>query len=218
MNRHFSCIIAAATAAMMTASAKAENSITITNLWTTSGNQAVLEITMNNDDPVCAVAFNLHLPDGVTAASNGTGLQMEWPRRTDHISSGNLYDGAYSMAAMSFTNSPFAGNDGVVCRLVLEIPENIICSNYTVMLSDIEMTNPNNTIYRMPDVQGMLKVAQLPGDADNDGNVDKDDVTAISEYILGSKTPASWNAANADANWQEGIDVSDIIKILQLMK
>ena len=51
--------------------------------------------------------------------------------------------------------------------------------------------------------------AGLVGDANNDGNVDVADITAIASHILGN-TPESFNAENADVNGDGTIDVADI--------
>ena len=54
----------------------------------------------------------------------------------------------------------------------------------------------------------------IAGDADNNGEVDKDDVVAVSKYIMG-KTVKGFNKEHADINKDGKIDVVDIVLIIK---
>lgn len=60
----------------------------------------------------------------------------------------------------------------------------------------------------------VLKMSFILGDANNDGSVNVNDITAVAEYILGSE-PASWNAEAADVNQDGVINVNDITMIAE---
>ena len=52
------------------------------------------------------------------------------------------------------------------------------------------------------------------GDADNNGNIDMDDVVAISKYIMGEKVEG-FNEDNADFNKDGYIDAADIVLVIK---
>ena len=54
----------------------------------------------------------------------------------------------------------------------------------------------------------------IAGDADNNGKVDKDDVVAVSKYIMG-KTITGFNKERADFNKDGKIDAADIVLIIK---
>lgn len=56
----------------------------------------------------------------------------------------------------------------------------------------------------------------LNGDADDNGKVDMDDVTAISKHIMGEKVEG-FNEDNADFNKDGKIDAADIVLIIKLI-
>ena len=59
-------------------------------------------------------------------------------------------------------------------------------------------------------------VSEKPGDANNDGNVDVNDVTTIINYILG-KNPTPFNFDNADVNGDTKADVMDVTLIINMI-
>ena len=53
----------------------------------------------------------------------------------------------------------------------------------------------------------------LAGDADDSGEVDTKDITAITNYLLGD-TPEKFNKRNADANNDKTVNIADIVQIV----
>ena len=53
----------------------------------------------------------------------------------------------------------------------------------------------------------------LAGDADDSGEVDTKDITAIADYLVG-KNPEKFNKKNADANNDKKVNVADIVEIV----
>ena len=71
------------------------------------------------------------------------------------------------------------------------------------------------------DVNGVMLVfsrkgsaPQIPGDAQNDGEIDLSDAIAILDYCAGG---ASINATNADVNADGAVDLRDVLLILQYL-
>ena len=70
---------------------------------------------------------------------------------------------------------------------------------------------------RLPDVSSM-SLPTCPysvGDADKDGDIDKDDVNYIQRYLLGSVNIAETDRVYADANLDGSIDMSDAVTLIQ---
>lgn len=53
----------------------------------------------------------------------------------------------------------------------------------------------------------------IPGDANNDGNVDANDIVAIINFLMGKDVPG-FNADKADANGDGSINAADIVTIV----
>ncbi len=76
----------------------------------------------------------------------------------------------------------------------------------------------NNTVY----MQGATALvwpqepAGMPGDANEDGKVDVNDVTTTINYIL-SKNPSPFNYHNANVNGDEKVDVLDVTLIINII-
>ena len=56
----------------------------------------------------------------------------------------------------------------------------------------------------------------LAGDADDSGEVDSKDISAIVDYLMG-KTPEKFNMKNADANNDGTINIADIVEIVNII-
>ena len=61
----------------------------------------------------------------------------------------------------------------------------------------------------------MLECPYSVGDADKDGDIDKDDVNFIQRYLLGSVNIAETDRVYADANLDGSIDMSDAVTLIQ---
>ncbi len=59
-------------------------------------------------------------------------------------------------------------------------------------------------------------LAGMPGDANNDGKVDVNDVTTVINYIL-KKNPDPFNLDNANVNGDDAVDVMDVTAIINLI-
>ena len=75
----------------------------------------------------------------------------------------------------------------------------------------------NNTVY----MQGATALVWpqedgKPGDANEDGSVDVNDVTTVINYILG-KNPTPFNYDNANVNSDEQVDVMDVTLIINII-
>ena len=56
----------------------------------------------------------------------------------------------------------------------------------------------------------------VPGDANGSGDVDKDDVQMIADYILG-KNPAGFKKAQANVDGEGDVTVVDLVKVIGII-
>lgn len=149
---------------------RADNTLDIKALMVGQGEKAVLEIEMNNTDNVTAFSFDLYLPDGIKVLTKSDGTLSATLERaaSDHTVSGNYKDGYYSFSSLSLSSQAFSGYSGTVCKLELYVDKEVELGSYDVVMNNIEMTNPDNTIYRPDDVQCKLTVVN-PADLYDEG-------------------------------------------------
>jgi surface protein len=65
-------------------------------------------------------------------------------------------------------------------------------------------------------VTGYFTYKGMPGDANNDGKVDVNDVTTVINYIL-SKNPSPFIYDNANVNGDDSINVMDVTLIINII-
>ena len=157
------------TVGISTVWAQESNYLQIEDMQAEQGGQAVLSVLLSNVDEVCAYSFELTLPEGVTIAKNekdkfkvDTGTRAD-----DHTISINLEDETYYLACLSLTSAPFSSNSGSVCNITLSIDESVDLGDKTIEIINIELVNPNNTIYHPDNTSSTLSVvAPTPKYAD----------------------------------------------------
>lgn len=181
-----------------------------------------LMLSMKNAVAPNSFSFILTLPDGFDFALNSKGrpqVQFVGDRADDHgLSSQIVADGTLSVAGISMSGGVISGNDGEFLSVKVIAPNAV--GNYTLTLENEEIATLAAEPYRVTaPVQFTIMVGTpaILGDADDDGDVDTDDVSAVRSYILTEQAPAKWNAENANANQTNDIEVGDIITIEKMI-
>lgn len=82
--------------------------------------------------------------------------------------------------------------------------------------ADVNQTFELSSLASMYFSEKMPTVGPLLGDANDDGEVTVADYVAVGHYIQG-RTPAQWNATNADVNGDGAINVADYIGIVHII-
>lgn len=159
---------------MAVSEAKADNVLAIENIQAKSGSQVNLSVLMNNSDDITAFSFDLYLPDGILVSTHTDNKGKEVPdvtltdRADDQTITTNYKDGYYSIAVLSLSSSSFGGNTGSVCDIKLNVAENVEDGEYEILINNIELTNPNNTIYNPDEITCTLSIAK-DGDIYDEG-------------------------------------------------
>ena len=178
------------------------------------GSQATLSVKMKNNVAIQTIQFDLYLPDGITIVPNEDDelvtASKERINRFNYFDSSMQSDGALRLLAQATSTNVPAG-DGEICRIVVDIPESMEEGDYPLILKGILMVEMDNTSHS-PDpnlVQTKLTVLNyVPGDANNDGDVNAIDFNMIGNYILG-RTQNGFNLKAADISGDDEVNAID---------
>ena len=178
------------------------------------GSQTTLSVKMKNNVPIQTMQFDLYLPDGITVVPNEDDELMtaskERINRFNYFESSMQFDGALRLLAQATSTNVPVG-DGEICRIVLDIPENMEEGDYPLVIKGALMVEMDNTSHS-PDpnlVQTKLTVLKyVLGDANNDGDVNAIDFNMIGNYILG-RTQNGFNMKAADISGDGDVNAID---------
>ncbi len=178
------------------------------------GSQTTLSVKMKNNVAIQTIQFDLYLPDGITIVPNEDDelvtASKERINRFNYFESSMQSDGALRLLAQATTTNVPVG-DGEICRIVVNIPESMEEGDYPLVIKEILMVEKDNTSHS-PDpnlVQTKLTVLNyVPGDANNDGDVNAIDFNMIGNYILG-RTQNGFNLKAADISGDSEVNAID---------
>ena len=178
------------------------------------GSQTTLSVKMKNDVAIQTIQFDLNLPDGITIVPNEDDelvtASKERINKFNYFDSSMQSDGALRLLAQATTTNVPAG-DGEICRIVVDIPENMEEGDYPLVIKGALMVEMDNTSHS-PDpnlVQTKLTVLNyVSGDASNDGDVNAIDFNMIGNYILG-RTQNGFNMKAADISGDGDVNAID---------
>jgi len=177
----------------------------------------VIYVEIINDLNIVAYQFDLPMPEGFDyvagSAANNPG------RNINGLIYSTMLDGTNVLRVIGFhlVNSPWPGNDGVVCSFALNTPDQTgvyqllpdSVGIYYIWEDNLVTGIYNGTVYITP-------VGPVPGDANCDGLVNVNDVITAIHYVLGN-IPKPFCFANADLDYDLEVDVTDVIGIIHLI-
>ncbi len=179
-----------------------------------SGGQLTLSVKMKNTVAIQTIQFDLYLPDGVTVVANEDGelitASKERINKFSYFQSSIQSDGALRLLAQATTTNVPAG-DGEICRVTVNVQESMEEGDYPMLFRNIMMTENNNTSHS-PDpniVRCKLTVLHIPGDTNNDGDINAIDFNMIGNYILGNHSQANFSFRAADFNNDGDVNAID---------
>ena len=201
-----------------------ENTVYADNAEANAGSQLTLSVKMKNAVQAEGFGFDLYLPDGITVVRDEDGFpdavlstERTTARKTNSFNADFLSDGALRVFAASTNGSVISGSDGEVCRVTIDIADDMEEGDYPIVLKNVAISDENAVSHRVDKVKSTITITSYQqGDANNDGVVDVSDFTAIAHYLL-SRTPDSFNAKAADANVDGTIDVADLTAVSHLI-
>ena len=182
-----------------------------------AGKNVTIPIKMKNTDNITAFSLDVEIPSGTSFI----GAELTGARSNGHGLSSNVsYDwssnrSVVSFACLSLENKVFAGNDGVIVNITLNIPENMNEGEYSILLKNIEMTVSPTKKYNPESYSSIINVIEpyVPGDVNNDGSITITDAVGVVAFIIESNTQNLCRRA-ADADENGVIDVADAVWVV----
>ena len=191
-----------------------KNKLTITDAEVCKGKQTTLPVNMNNTESITALQFEVSLPEGVSISK----CQLTERKGEDHtVSYKILPNGNYQVTAISLSKANFDGTAGALLNLTLDVDEGVTADDYTISLTNIELTTANTQAVNPADVSATLTVSDVKiADADGNGKVSITDAVAIVSYILGDGMDG-FVAAAADVDGNGKITITDAVAVVDMI-
>lgn len=195
-----------------------ENSLTLSNVTAYTGTSVSFPIGLNNVDEITALQMDLHLPTGITLATDEEGeVIIEKSGRVSTIHTVDckvMDDGSYRIVCYSTKNATFTGNCGELFNVVLNIGADLSDSDYEITATNIELSDKTGTAYSGQDIKGMITVkSYIPGDVDGNGQHSINDVVCIINFVL-NRQNATFVEAAADLDGNGEISVNDAVLLI----
>ena len=149
-----------------------DNAIYVEPVTAEPGTQQVISVRMKNNVEVSGLEFSLLLPEGITIATNADGLamaEMSDKRTTmgkpDYFGSSLMSDGSMKILCASMTENrttgrlyTFAGNDGEVARITVNIPADYEEGMYEVRILNAKVSDPDGVKTTLADTAAGIDV------------------------------------------------------------
>lgn len=190
------------------------------------GKTITLPLYLKNTAEITAVQFDLLLPNGVDVRKKTNSqtydiMFNESSDRTDagshSISSALQENGSIRVLCYSSSLAVFAGGDGAVLDIPLEVSNDMPSGKYYFSIDNIVLTDKNENKYTIENYSSIINiVSTIPGDPNADGVIDVADIVATANHILGNSIEV-FIAEAADLDVDGTIDVADIVGISNLI-
>ncbi|MCR5068750.1 MAG: leucine-rich repeat protein [Prevotella sp.] len=175
----------------------AENVIYVENVSGSKNSQVELSVRMRNASDIRGFQFDLYLPEGVTMANNAKASLS-----SDRLAAGDAHtlmvnevsDGAVRFLCSSMNDENFAGGDGEIATLTVNIADNVANGDYDVVVKNALMTETDiSRSYEADDIKSTLTVLDQTGvetvtadDEHRDGSI-----YTVGGQLVGKKSTTS---------------------------
>ena len=175
----------------------AENVIYVENVSGSKNSQVELSVRMKNASDIRGFQFDLYLPEGVTIANNAKASLS-----SDRLAAGDAHtlmademsDGAVRFLCSSMNDESFAGGDGEIATLTVNIADNVANGDYDVVVKNAIMTETDiSKSYEADDIKSTLTVLDQTGVETVTANDERRDGTiyTVGGQLVGKKATTS---------------------------
>ena len=194
---------------------KPDYEFTAEDITARKGRITMLPVSMNNVGGIISFQCDISLPEGVSVHQENGTYAFEKSDRFDgthSLSSALQTDGKIRVISYSSANHAYAGNDGVLFSIPVEVSEDLTDdSEVTLSISNIKLSiGETMKSYTPKDVNTKITVARkyTPGDVNDDGEFTILDASMVIAYVLG-RDPLNGIKEAADVNEDGEITVLD---------
>ena len=174
---------------------------------------------INNKSSISAIQFDMTLPTflhmNISDGYPDVWLDETRKTRTHTVEVNNIGTNMYRFIVTSSTNRDLNGNNGDFVHMNLVFDTIHPSGNYYINLSNIVLTESNETEHRLNNVSSLVKLQYLLGDANADTTVDVADYVATAARILNKPTPVFYQDA-ANVNADGNLNVTDLVGITNI--
>lgn len=178
------------------------------------GSQETLPVVFESEVAYGGLQCELTLPEGITLSK-----VTKTERLTDDfiLQKNQTGDNTYQILLYNTSRLSFAGNDGALFTLTVDVDDEMAVGDYTLMLKDIVVSTIDEQQEDLPNFSGTIHVEDyMIGDANRDNRVNVTDIMAIANYIL--QIPGSnFNKKAADLNGDNRVNVTDIMGVANII-
>ena len=197
------------------------NTLAIANVEACKGSSVLLPVSMNNTESIKGIQFDLHLPAGVSVATDADDVMMFTLTSRAHsshaVSATRLSNGDYRVVVSSLSARTFSGTEGDIMNISLNVPDNVQEGEYEVKVHSIVLNTAENVSVEPADATATLTVKDIaPGDVNGDGKINVTDVGMVIDDIL-ENTPANFVKAAADLNGDGKVNVTDVGLVIDII-
>ena len=185
------------------------NNLYIADNTNLSRGNAILPISLQNEDEIVGLQFDVILPYDM----NLTEIESGFRSGSHGVSFNQMNNNTFRVVMASMDNEVIEGYDGVLMNLGLEIPAYLSAGWYDVILRNVVMTTSSLQTIKCADQSFGVKITGRMGDVNNDDAVDVTDAVLIIDDIL-LKNPANYDPSLADVNGDGDIDVTDVVFVI----
>ena len=175
----------------------AENVIYVENISGSKNSQVELSVRMRNASDIRGFQFDLYLPEGITIANNAKASLS-----SDRLAAGDAHtlmvnevsDGAVRFLCSSMNDESFAGGDGEIATLTVNIADNVANGEYDVVVKNAIMTETDiSKSYEADNIKSTLTVLDQTGVETVTADDERHDGTiyTVGGQLVGKKSTTS---------------------------
>ena len=201
-----------------------ENIIFVESAEAFVGKSVTLSLKMNNTIVPVGFQCDFYAPSKTSVPTDEDGfyaidLSTERTTASRHniFESGLQKDGGIRILAASTRNYPFAGNEGEVITITLNVDADLEEGEYPLILRNVIISDAQSNTYSVDYVKSTLTVSDYtPGDVNGDGSINIGDVTAVVSHIMGAETNVFIEKA-ADVTGDGSVNIGDLTGIVGMI-
>lgn len=174
-----------------------------------------LTVSLQNSLPIVGMQFDIHWIPGMTPDKESISFSDRASGHKAEIT--KLTDDSYRVYIYSMNNASIVKGDGPVVSIIYNKVNGEVDYDQTTVLADqiiLSTADGRNCASSVTAAWTIGNMSGLLGDANNDGQVNIQDVICISRYILGEIDSSGIVESLADYNQDHVINEEDLIGVL----